>query len=313
MAVDPIKEVWRGGVNAWECDDMGHMNTRFYVQRAGEGMQMFFARLGLSGLFYAQAKTTVLVEEMHIRFHREVMMSTPLRMTGAVTEISDTGIALVLSLYDLASDECTATFRVRLRHVHVREETGHAPWPRNFQDLAQAQTVPLPENARPRSTECGNETSPMVLRDAHEMGLVLLAMGVIGPARADILGRMAIDAFIGSVSDGIRSLTPPYREIVTRHAPEPPMRPGGAVLETRIIYTAWPRVGDAFEIRSGLASSKGHTYSLIHRMFDPISGRPYGSMQSVAVTFDLDRRKLVPITEAAHAELQAHCVAGLSL
>ena len=49
-------------MNAWECDDMGHMNTRFYVQRAGEGMQMLFARLGLSGLFDAQAKTAVLVE-----------------------------------------------------------------------------------------------------------------------------------------------------------------------------------------------------------------------------------------------------------
>ena len=45
------------------------------------------------------------------------MMSTPLRMTGAVTDIGDTGIALVLSLYDLADDACTATFRVRLRHV----------------------------------------------------------------------------------------------------------------------------------------------------------------------------------------------------
>ena len=132
MAVDPINEVWRGGVNAWECDDMGHMNTRFYVQRAGEGMQMLFARLGLSGLFDAQAKTAVLVEEMHVRFHREVMMSTPLRMTGAVTDIGDTGIALVLSLYDLADDACTATFRVRLRHVEAREITSHTPWPGDF-------------------------------------------------------------------------------------------------------------------------------------------------------------------------------------
>ena len=24
-------EVWRGGVNTWECDEMGHLNVRFYV------------------------------------------------------------------------------------------------------------------------------------------------------------------------------------------------------------------------------------------------------------------------------------------
>ena len=71
----------------------------------------------------------------------------------------------------------------------------------------------------------------MVLHDAHEMGLVLWRW-VIGPARADIFGRMALDAFTGSVSDGIRSLTAlsRYRDAP---APEPPRRPGGAVLETR--------------------------------------------------------------------------------
>ena len=31
-------EVWRGGVNTWECDEMGHLNVRFYVARAMEGL-----------------------------------------------------------------------------------------------------------------------------------------------------------------------------------------------------------------------------------------------------------------------------------
>ena len=31
-------EVWRGCVNTWECDEMGHLNVRFYVARAMEGL-----------------------------------------------------------------------------------------------------------------------------------------------------------------------------------------------------------------------------------------------------------------------------------
>jgi len=27
-------EVWRGGVNSWELDEMGHMNVRYYGARA---------------------------------------------------------------------------------------------------------------------------------------------------------------------------------------------------------------------------------------------------------------------------------------
>lgn len=312
-AVEPKNEVWRGGVNAWECDDMGHMNTRFYVQRAGEGIQMLFARLGLPGLFGVEAMSTVLVEEMHIRFHREALVSTPLYLTGAATGVNETGIDLVLSLHDLTSDECKATFRVRLRHVDSRDEAALVAWPGDFIERARERLEPLPENARPRSTGSNPVETVADPQKAEQMGMVRLAMGVIGPDRADIFGRMALNSFIGSVSDGIRSLTPAYRAIVAEHAPEPPQRVGGAVVETRVVHTAWPRVGDAYEIRSGLAFLEGPTMSLVHWMFDPVTGRHFGSMQSVAVTFDLDRRKLVPITDTARAELQPLCVAGLGL
>ena len=33
--------VWRGGVNTWECDEMGHMNVRFYLAKAMEGLPHF--------------------------------------------------------------------------------------------------------------------------------------------------------------------------------------------------------------------------------------------------------------------------------
>ena len=39
-------EVWRGGVNTWECDEMGHMNVRFYVSRFIEGLAGLALRLG---------------------------------------------------------------------------------------------------------------------------------------------------------------------------------------------------------------------------------------------------------------------------
>ena len=36
-------EVWRGGVNLWECDQMGHLNVRFYAAHAGVKAEDFVA------------------------------------------------------------------------------------------------------------------------------------------------------------------------------------------------------------------------------------------------------------------------------
>ena len=34
-------EVYRGSINTWECDEMGHMNVRFYVAKMMEGLAAF--------------------------------------------------------------------------------------------------------------------------------------------------------------------------------------------------------------------------------------------------------------------------------
>ncbi|MDP1964510.1 MAG: thioesterase family protein, partial [Reyranella sp.] len=64
-------EIWRGGVNTWECDEMGHMNVRFYVTRAMEGLVGLAAALGLPHAFTQEAGSTLIVGEQHIRFLRE--------------------------------------------------------------------------------------------------------------------------------------------------------------------------------------------------------------------------------------------------
>jgi len=80
-------EIWRGGVNTWECDEMGHMNVRFYVARAMEGLVGLAAALGLPHAFAAHAGATLLVREQHIRFLREARAGAALHMTGGVVVV----------------------------------------------------------------------------------------------------------------------------------------------------------------------------------------------------------------------------------
>ena len=124
---------------------------------------------------------------------------------------------------------------------------------------------------------------------------------------------MRAEQFIGRVSDGIGAFIHPFRDVVVEHAEHRPQRMGGAVLEYRIAYLAWPCAGDRIDIRSGLLGTDSRTMRVVHWMLDPATGQPWGTSEAVAITFDLDARKVVPVTDAARAALAEHEVEGLGL
>jgi len=61
-------EVWRGSVNSWECDQMGHLSARYYNALVRQGLVGIAAKLGLSGAFRSDAGDTLIVTEQHLRF-----------------------------------------------------------------------------------------------------------------------------------------------------------------------------------------------------------------------------------------------------
>ena len=88
---------------------------------------------------------------------------------------------------------------------------------------------------------------------------------------------------------------------------------GGAVLEYRLIYRKWPRAGDRIVMHTSLANVAEKTHSLAHWALDPDSGEAYITSQAVAVTFDLDKRKVIPTPAEQIAELEKLAPRGLVL
>ena len=46
-----MKTLWRGSCNQWDCDEMGHMNVRVYVEKQLEGLAVFAHALGMPHAF----------------------------------------------------------------------------------------------------------------------------------------------------------------------------------------------------------------------------------------------------------------------
>lgn len=305
-------EIWRGGVNTWECDEMGHMNVRFYVAKAAEGLVGMAAALGLPQAFTAHAESTLLIREQHIRFLREAHAGAALHMTGGVVEFGDDEARLIQLLWHSDSGALAASFQTVVAHVTPRDARPF-PWSRRTRDLAEGLRRPIPDQAAARSVSLAPVVSDASLARADELDLVRIAGGAVSPQDCDIFGRMRPEQFIGRVSDGIPRLVRGFRETVTEDAETRPVRVGGAVLEYRLVHLDWPRAGQRLEIRSGLKSADARTKTMVHWMIDPDTGKAWGTSEAVAVTFDLDARKIVPISDAARARLMQQATPGLSL
>ena len=65
-----LVEVLRSAVNTWECDEMGHMNVRFYVTRSVEALFSFGQTFGLGPQALRDRQQTLAIKDQHIRFLR---------------------------------------------------------------------------------------------------------------------------------------------------------------------------------------------------------------------------------------------------
>ena len=305
-------EIWRGGVNTWECDEMGHMNVRFYVTKAVEGLVGLAAALGLPHAFTAHAGSTLMIREQHIRFLKEAQAGATLHMTGGVLEIGEDEARVLLLLWHSDSGALAASFQTVVAHVTPAEGRPF-PWPRRTADLAAGLTIDTPEQAKPRSLTLEPVRSVASLERADALGLIRIAQGAVSPADCDLHGRMRAEQFIGRVSDGIGLLIHGFRKQVVAAAAGPHGRVGGAVLEYRLVHLDWPRAGDRLEIRSGLKGADARTMHVTHWMIDPGTGKAWGTSEAVAITFDLDARKIIPIAEEARVELMKQAKLGLAL
>ena len=303
-------EVWRGGVNAWECDEMGHMNVRFHLTRAQEGLAGLARRLRLPDAFRSDAVSTLNVREMHVRFHREAHAGAPLSMSGAVTRWggSDADVALVLRHPD---ETVASTFRLRVEHA--TPEGRVFAWPDRAREAAQALISEVPTEAQGRSLAFGDDPQVSAsLARADALDLVCIGRGVLQPSGCDVHGRMRPDEFIGRVSDGAARLVRPLRE-AARACNAEARRVGGAVLEYRLLIREPARAGDHLELRSGLVASEGKVTRVVHWMLDPERSRPWVSSEAVVVSFDLDTRKALAIAGEARQALAAHLKPELGL
>lgn len=297
-------ELWRGAVNAWECDEMGHMNVRHYLGKAWEGVAALADRIDMPHAFRRGHGATLLPQWIHVRFLKEVAPGQPIALRCAVTGVGEATADLYLELVHVDAGELAAALRMRVVHAE-RWSTGPFAWSRRARAGLEALVSDVPDAVAPRSID---PEVPELSMDgvsvaiAQASGVRAIGQGQFGTTEGDINGRVRPEAFMGKISDSVPNLMGGWRQAVGRETGV--ARAGAAVLELLMTYRRWPVCGDRWVLHSDIVDAQPRTHTLVHWVLDPLSGLPWVTAQAVAVTFDLDLRKAITAPDGALAVLR---------
>jgi acyl-CoA thioester hydrolase len=296
MAGGGAIETWRGGVNSWQCDLMGHLNVRFHVAHATEALGGLAAALGMPRAFAPRGASTLVVREHHIRFLAEARVGDGLHMTCGLTGMGESDAGAFQLLVHSGSGQPAAAFHTSLMHVRSADAQPF-PWPQASRARAEDLRIEVPEALRPRSLEPGRARRDASSAGAEKAGMGRYACGLFGPEDCDVFGRVTAGALMGRLGDGAAHEIAMIRRLAGEAL-------GVAVVEYRLAYLDWPGAGDRYDIRSGLKTAEPRRLGFEHWVLNPGTGRPWALAEAVLLPFDLEARKSVTLDEAAVKRLR---------
>lgn len=284
---------------------MGHMNVRHYFGRANEGLSVLCLQLGLGPRELQEQGLLLRARDQHIRFSKELRPGAGYVMrAGGIEHTPET-----LTTYEelrTVSDEVSATIVTELGLLQRGAQTV-VPWPNKVREGLAQQHCELPNYAAPRGVVARASRARPTRGEAIARGMLPGYLGPVTPVDCDADGVMRESACIGRIADGIAHF---FTRLQSGPRPE---GVGGAALEYRFVFHAWPRLSDVIEVRSALSALNNKAMQVTHYMFDVATSECFASSQAVVVWFDLVARKAIAFPEDVRPQLQAKVIEGLTI
>jgi len=301
-------ELARGSVETWECDQMGHMNVQFYVEKADEALAALAATIGLGPKALAAQGLVLEATDHHVRFLRELRPGAAYFLRGGFVDGESAALTAYVEMIQMASGDASASFRIvaSLKSAATREARAV---PEGVRKAAATHRIAIPAHGKPRGLTLDAPRAAPTLDEANGMGLLRTYQGQAKPHECDAHGYWQTRFFMGRVSNAIPNL---IVQSSGHDRAQGGLR-GGAALEYRFIYRRIPRAGDVLAIRSGLRSVGEKTYIWGHWMFDVETGEAVATSEAVAIALDLATRKAIPLDPGQRAHLERLIVPGLAV
>lgn len=128
---------YRGVVQPWHCDQMGHMNVMHYVGKFDEASWNFFSEVGLTMERMTRDHIGVAAVEQNLSYKRELFPGDTIEVRSHVIEVRDKALRFAHEMLHLESGEVAATSSYTV--VHMSHETRKAaPLPDDVREKLEA-------------------------------------------------------------------------------------------------------------------------------------------------------------------------------
>lgn len=298
-----------GNANTWECDEMGHMNVRFYVSKGLEGLATFSHLLGIGPSWQNDQSVSLGVIHEHIRYIREVMPGEDLSIEVGILSASPEQLEIFQLMHNTRSGQiaCSMIHRVELRRL---SDEVRVPFNESILEKTKDYLCTIPEKTGPRSLFMDAPFVRGSKTDAENWGMRLVSMGQVTPQMVDRHGVLPPDGYIGRISDGIGNFMGGLRK--NADVKSPVQNIGGAALEYRLNFLEPLKVGDIVGVYVGLKAVTDRFFIVTHWTVNLQTGRLVTHSEALAVSLDLDARKMIPIAAENKENLEKAIVAELS-
>jgi acyl-CoA thioester hydrolase len=283
--------VYFGSVNRWECDENDHLNVRFYCQKMH---QTLIAGLEDLNLRSSEDTGSPRLISQHMRFVAEARIAAPLTGLIGLLEVNPQDFTVLTELRNTQTGQVQAAFIQRIQGMLTLDHP----------------CVALPDYARSRGLD--PVTSPyadLTLTDAREAGFNTIGRGVVQADECDQNGHLLNHLYMGRVSDSMPNLWARF-DGPTSTPSRGDASEGGAVVEYRMTFHHPLRLGERFEVVSGVRALGDKTQHIAHQIYSLDSGHCVVTADAVAVTMDLIARRAISINPTRRTAMRQFLLAA---
>jgi len=284
-----------------EIDHLGHMNVRFYMERAQKANQALMLQFGLDPEAGGDRRTILIQRDSYVRYHREQFQGSTLAVKGGVLDADAAGVRLYVELVNDAKAQVAATFIMVVGLVERATRTA-VPIPHAVIERALQAHVALPDYGGPRTVDLGSPRLDLAFDDLAarltedlQDPLSRRMERTIEAADCDAYGFLAEgqDAMFGGLRMPPRDGGAPFGPMT--FVSEEGHRLGWASMETRHLRLSQPRAGDvicSLGAEIGLGEKIRHSRRWV---FNKGTGALISLNDNVNVALDLDALRSIVI------------------
>ncbi len=269
--------VYRGYVNPWDCDEMGHMNVQFHLAKAGEAFEGLLASLGID----AAARKAVRVTRNRVRYLKEMHVSELVRIRAATVAFQNGRLNAVLDVRNTADEACVLT------------ET-------EAEGVALSMAPALAAFDSPAGLKPGDEGEGTIAAAARYRETI---RNIVRADQCDRDGGLSPRGVMARFSEAQGHL---WAMLDAPRAWQREANLATATLDYQIRYGAKPEAGAQLKLLTGLAGASSKTIRFHHWLFDAETDEMVAAAAGAALFIDRSTRKAVtlpPQVAAAAARL----------